>query len=317
MHDSEVTAHVLAIAEAGKADPWTRAMRRSRVCLVSCVVPLALGAWSPSVAASQGPPPIALWQPSTFRVGGASPVLTTTRVWHGTTAYLAWIDHTRTRLALYPGTEEPRVARPRGLGVVPPGQRWRLLATFNGGFKSVSQAGGFAVNGRVSEPLLHGLGTLVEYRDASVGILDWQGRTQPSQLVLARQNLPPLVWGGRVSPAVADYHRWGLTYGGGAAVWRTAIGVTNSGDLVYAAAAGQTPATLAQLMVSVGALRAIQLDINPQVATFISYRSRGARSPLPLVANPMQTATRYLTPDRRDFFAVYTRAGGGAFVPFR
>jgi hypothetical protein len=96
--------------------------------------------------------------------------------------------------------------------MVPPGQRWRLLASFNGGFKSVSNAGGFAVNGQVSEPLRRGLGTLVEYRDASVGILDWQGRTNPSQLVLARQNLPPLVWGGRMNPAAADYRRWGLTY---------------------------------------------------------------------------------------------------------
>ena len=285
------------------------------------VVLLLLAAGSsqgmPTVAPAAGQPPGSGWHPASFKVGATSPVLASTRMANGSTAYVAWIDRTRTRLALYPGTDEPVAASPRGLGDVPQGQRWRLLATFNGGFKSASNAGGFLVNGRASEPLKRGLGTLVEYRDGSLAILNWQGRTNPHLLVLARQNLPPLVWAGRANPTVSNFRLWGLTYGGGQAVWRTAIGLTSRGDLVYAAANAQTPASLATLMVQLGAIRAIELDINPQVPTFIGYARRGGRAPTAFVPNPMQSTDRYLTPDRRDFFAVYTRAGGGPSVPFR
>ena len=265
----------------------------------------------------QSTPPGGVWHPGSYRVGGADPVFVSVRQVNGSPAYVAWIDHTITRLALYPGLQEPAVASPRGLGEVPSGQRWRLLATFNGGFKSVAGAGGILVNGRVDERLQVGLGTLVEYRDGTVAILNWQGRTRPGALVLARQNLPPLVWAGRPTPRAGDSSLWGATLGGGAAVWRTAVGVTQHGDLVYAAAGGQTASSLAALMVRLGAIRAIELDINPQWASFIGYARRGGRDPIKLVPNPQQSAYRYLSPDNRDFFAVYTRLGGGPFVPFR
>ena len=112
-------------------------------------------------------------------------------------AYVAWIEHTATRLALYPGSSEPPSAPIRGPTQIPSGQRWRLLATFNGGFKANSGAGGMVVNGVVEEPLRPGMGTIVGYRDGTVAILNWLGRTNPGTLVVARQNLPPLVWNGR------------------------------------------------------------------------------------------------------------------------
>jgi hypothetical protein len=257
------------------------------------------------------------WQAGSFRVGSTSPVLVTSHQVDGSTAYVAWIDHTRTRLALYPGINEPPGAPDRGPAQIPQAQRWRLLATFNGGFKASSGAGGYIVNGRVQATMQLGLGTLVEYRDGSFNILEWLGRTRPDQLVFARQNLEPLVWAGRPSPSTSNVSLWGATLGRGAAVWRTAAGVTRKGDLLYVAAPAQTPSSLAHILIAFGAERAIELDINPQWATFIGYRRRGARDPVALVPNPQQSAYRYLQPDRRDFFAVYTRAGGGPSVPYR
>lgn len=224
---------------------------------------------------------------------GVSPIRTGARSANGATAYVAWVDHTRTRLALYPS------------GVVPPVLRGRLLATFNGGFKPGAGAGGLVVDGRVAQPLVPGMGTLVEYRDGSLAILDWQGRTPPGALVLARQNLPPLVWNGRPTSRAYVPGLWGATLGGGTAVWRTAVGLTARGDLVYAAANAQTPLSLAQTMARLGAERAIELDINPEWPTFITYR--GGRDPTKLVPNPQESAFRYLVPDSRDFFAVYAR----------
>jgi hypothetical protein len=296
-----VAAAVLAVPGAA---PAARAFPAARLHESRPAVPATAAGCSP-------------WRPAGYRVSGFHPILVTTCSSAGSPAYVAWIDHVRTRLALYPGLQEPPSASQRGPGEVPVGERWRLLATFNGGFKAAAGAGGLLVNGRVDEPLQTGRGTLVEYRNGAVSILDWLGRTRPSELVLARQNLTPLVWAGRPAGTVGDGWLWGETLGNVAATWRSAVGVTAAGDLVYAAAAGQTAASLAELMVGVGAVRAIELDINPEWPSFISYARRGGRDPLALVPNPQQSPSRYLVPDSRDFFAVYTRAGGGARVPFR
>ena len=64
-------------------------------------------------------------------------------------------------------------------------------------------------------------------------------------------------------------------------------------------------------------MRAIELDINPEWATFITYRHAGGLQASKLVSNSQQPATRYLFPDNRDFFAVYRRVPGRPFdVPF-
>ena len=51
----------------------------------------------------------------------------------------------------------------------------------------------------------------------------------------------------------------------------------------------------------------MELDINTYWTTFISYRYSGARDPASLLADMDRPPTRYLTPDDRDFFAVYLR----------
>src|SRR6476646_12282276 len=81
-----------------------------------------------------------VWKGTGPVLGGRPPVLVTTfrtevdypRI----VAYVAWFDHSRTSVAYYPGRYEPPSAPIRGPMSVPPGQRWRLLATFNGGFIS-------------------------------------------------------------------------------------------------------------------------------------------------------------------------------------
>ena len=76
-----------------------------------------------------------------------------------------------------------------------------------------------------------------------------------------------------------------------------------------------TAKSLASMMIRAGAVRAMELDINAEWPTFIGYRRRGARDALMVIPNRQQSSARYLRPDDRDFFAVYTRAGGGASVP--
>ena len=223
-------------------------------------------------------------------------------------AGVAWIDTRRASIQLYPGQLEPSVALPRGPMEVPPDLRPRLLATFNSGFKLADSGGGFAMGDRTYAPLKDGLATVIGYRDGRVDIQAWtRGPDAPAAVQYARQDLPLIVSGGRPNPNLSDGPEWGATLGNAIRVWRSGIGVDANGNLIYAAADNQTVASLAQILIRAGAIRAMQLDINSYWVTLISYSQSGARDPSSLLPGMTRGPYRYLSPDDRDFFAVYLR----------
>jgi hypothetical protein len=126
-------------------------------------------------------------------------------------------------------------------------------------------------------------------------------------VVFARQDLPLIVNHGHVNPNLSDGPEWGATLGNKVYVWRSAVGIDRHGNLIYAAAPDQTVGSLARVMVHAGAVRAMELDINAYWPSFITYRFPGARHPANLLADMVRSPLRYLTPDDRDFFAVYVR----------
>jgi hypothetical protein len=223
-------------------------------------------------------------------------------------AGVAWIDIHRAFVQLYPGRLEPSVALPRGPMEVPVDKRPLLLATFNSAFKLADSGGGVAMGGRTYAPLKDGLATLIGYADGRIDIQSWAGAPNvPSTVRFARQNLPLIVSGGRPNPQLSDGPQWGATLGNAVRVWRSGIGVDANGNLVYAAADNQTVGSLAEILIRAGAVRAMELDINSYWVTFISYARRGAGEPTSLLPGMTRGPDRYLTPDDRDFFAVYAR----------
>src|SRR4029077_20598814 len=225
---------------------------------------------------------------------------------------------TRTSLAWYPGRYEPPSAPVRGPMQVPSGQRWRLLSTFNGGFIYSDGGNGSSIKGKMYEPLKAGLATLMAYRNGRVDVNTWHGGSVARpQVAFARQSLPLIIDHGRLNPALNDSSQWGYTLGNAVRVWRTGAGIDRHGNLIYAAADYQTVTTLAQILQRAGAVRAMQLDINLEWPTLITYTHRGGLDPTKIVPNYQQPTTRYLVPDDRDFFAVYRRLPGPVSVPFR
>ena len=230
---------------------------------------------------------------------------------------LAWIDTRRTQTVLYPRppASEPSVALPtRGEMEVPPARRGRLLATFNSGFKLIDAGGslgdgGYTLNGHTYAPMHDGLGTFVGYRSGRVNILSWTHgrRPRPATSSYARQNLPLIVDRGRLNPAIENGSLWGATVGNAILVWRSGIGIDKHGNLIYAAGNDQTASSLAAALIRAGAERAMELDINSYWVSFITYGGWGALDPTNLLPDMNRVATRYLTPDDRDFFAVYLR----------
>jgi hypothetical protein len=85
------------------------------------------------------------------------------------------------------------------------------------------------------------------------------------------------------------------------------VGVDRHGNLLYAAGPDQGLASLASTMIHAGATRAVELDINTYWTSLITYRYPGAHGADNLLASMDRSPLRYLTPDDRDFFAVYVR----------
>jgi hypothetical protein len=263
-----------------------------------------------------------IWRGTGPVVRGRPPVLVTTFrsevAYPRIVAYVAWFDHTRTALAWYPGRYEPPNAPVRGPMSIPFGERWRLYATFNGGFIYTDGNNGSSIGGRQYEPLKDGLATLIAYRDGRVDVRTWHGGPVAGpNIAFARQSLPLIVDHGRLSPALNDSSQWGFTLGNAVRVWRTGAGIDRHGNVIYAAADFQTVETLARILKRAGAVRAMQLDINPEWPTLITYTHHHGLDPVRVVPNYQQPPTRYLVPDDRDFFAVYRRVPGSVTVPFR
>ena len=233
-------------------------------------------------------------------------------------AYATWLRSSSTQLALYPGYEGPGpTTLDRGPELVPVAARGTLLATFNSGFYEKDSAAGFFVNGTLYFPMIDGLATVVTYTNGTVDIVDWQGGPTPgSNIVMARQNLTLLVNGSQATSATTDGSEWGITLGGVPAVWRTGLGVDAHGNLMYVAAPAQTAASLAQILIDMGAVRAMQLDINPEWPIFVTYGGPGAADPALFVPNPNQVSDRFLYSSTKDFFAVYERTPGVIAQPW-
>ena len=273
-------------------------------------------------AASYRPPRVApllhpalggegVWRATRPGLGTGAPLLITTLrnqpEYPRVVAGLAWIDTKRTTVTLNPGRQEPSVSIPRGAMDVPTAHRGKLLATFNSGFKLSDSHGGFVLDGHTYATMQNGQATIVGYNDGRVDVIDWQyGPRAPSSVSFARQNLPLLVNRGRPSPNL-ESSEWGATVGNAVLVWRSAIGVDRHGNLIYAAGEDQTVGSIARALIQAGAVRAMELDINSYWDSFITYGAPGAEDAKNLLPTMERPATRYLEPDDRDFFTVYSR----------
>lgn len=228
-------------------------------------------------------------------------------------AAVAWMDTKLLHATLVPGTQVPPGSPwQRGWGAeVPRALRSRLVATFNSGFLLQDSHGGYYLNGTTYAPLVPGQASVVVYRNGKIAVGRWGSDVTMSPDVAAvRQNLSLIVAHGRPVPGLAtsSFAAWGATLGNSAYVWRSGLGVTADGALVYAAGPDLTVQSLADVLARAGAVRAMELDINTDWVTYNWYRP-APRSPSLVSAHKLlpsmyRPSDRYLVPDERDFFAM-------------
>jgi hypothetical protein len=181
---------------------------------------------------------------------------------------------------LYSGSKSPGGGPYMFTAPVQPAQAATLVAAFNGGFLMKDAQGGYLTEGRTIYPLVNGAASLVIRADGSVTVGAWgTDVAMTPDVVAVRQNLVPLVEGGQpTAQASGPWTFWGATCGvsscSGAGIenqWRSAAGVTADGALVYVAGPALDPLQLAQLLVRAGAVRGMELDINPSWPVFATY----------------------------------------------
>jgi hypothetical protein len=187
-----------------------------------------------------------------------------------------------------------------------------LAAAFNGGFKFETSSGGFMSYGRVAVPLRAGLGSIVTYTDGRTDIGSWNGEVPAHGAAVAsvRQNLPLLIDNGVAAATVDCVTCWGATLGGVIDPARSALGITADGRLLWTGGAHLTVSQLADALLGAGAVRAVQLDINPAWVAGFLYGHRGGKGPLaPVAVVPGQAGVpgAFLSPWSRDFFTVVAR----------
>jgi len=246
------------------------------------------------------------WSPAGRLVGGIPAVYETTlRPDAVHTSYVvgvAWMDTKLLKATLYSGSQIPGGGPYTSTAPIQPAAASGLVAAFNAGFLMSGANGGYYTEGRAVIPLRTGAASFVVYSNGTSTVGQW-GRdvAMTPNVVSVRQNLNLLVDNGQPVPGLnaADTTLWGNTLGNAVYVWRSGLGVTADGALVYVGGPGLNITDLANILVRAGAVRAMELDINTDWVNFSSYQPATATGPASptngteLLSNMTGTPGRY------------------------
>ncbi len=182
------------------------------------------------------------------------------------------MDMRRLELGMEAGFEDPEpLTGPPGAGRLPREKDVldRVVATFNGAFKTTHGKYGMMVNRRVLLPPVPGAATVMVTDDGRVGVGSWPASEAIAEdIVSFRQNLDPLVEDGVANPTGRNIWGWQLS-GTSIMTERTAMCVTPAGHLYYFWGAEMDGPTLGKALRQAGCSYGIHLDMNPRHCGFV------------------------------------------------
>ena len=276
-----LTGAVVVLASWGKSTPVQLVSNHvASSASKPLPTPSALKPFGSSASAGEGS-----WRPAGRLVNGTRAVYETTLVPPGGSqpAGVAWMDTHLLSALLYSGSLSPGGGGYHFTAPVQPAYARTLVAAFNGGFIMNAAQGGYYTEGRMVDPLRQGAASLVIYANGGVKVGAWGATvSMNSRVVSVRQNLVLLVDNGRPTAAATstNWHQWGATCGISSCAknvpglehqWRSGVGMTRDGALVYVTGPALSPSQLADLLVRARVVTGMELDINPEWPDFSTY----------------------------------------------
>lgn len=225
------------------------------------------------------------------------------------------VDTRALELVLQAGTAEPSsnvVQRAERTGLIPAAELPRLVAAFNGGFRTIHGQYGMMLGGKEYLPPRDIACTLARYRDGSLRIGTWSAlKSELGSMTFYRQTPPCLVEEGDPHKALQWQEHakgWGATVGGDTVIRRSAVGLNvDRKVLFYGVGDALTAQAIARGMKAVGAHMAAELDVNYSYPRFLLYEQPSPSEPpkatSALIPSIEFNADEYVTrPCERDFF---------------
>lgn len=218
------------------------------------------------------------------------------------------MDPKLVRGQLHPGSLDPGGTWKASFGLTVAEQATVAVA-FNGGFRLTDPShNGYYSEGRTVTPLRPGAASLVLHTDGTADVGAWgtEVHLDPS-VASVRQNLVPLVDGGRVDPtcATGGTKEWGSTVGQAAYIDRSGFGVTATGQEVYVGGPALSVCTLGHLLTDAGVVRGMELDINPNWVSGTYFHDHPAGPPTGYLLFPSEKVNpaHYLGVSSRDWYS--------------
>ncbi|HUY85793.1 MAG TPA: hypothetical protein VMU77_01660, partial [Acidimicrobiales bacterium] len=224
-------------------------------------------------------------------------------------AGIAWMDSQMLRATLFSGNDVPGGIGWSNMAPLNDAESKRLVAVFNSGFRMQDANGGYYTDGKTAFPLVQGAASLVIYRNGTATVAQWgRDASMGPNVASVRQNLDLIVDRGKPVPNLLtdNFAKWGATLGNSVLVWRSGLGVTANGALVYAGGSDLSVYTLANVLAHAGAVRAMELDINTDWVNYFFFDQRPGFPASPangtkLLPNMIESLDRYFQPSSRDF----------------
>lgn len=229
---------------------------------------------------------------------------------------VAWMDPKLLTAKLFAGSQEPGGGPWPYSAPIPASLQDSLVATFNSGFRLQDAQGGYYAYGKTAVPLVQGAASLVIYTNGTLNIGAWGtgSFTMAPDIAAVRQNLTLIVDNSSPVPGIASgsYAQWGATVGNAVLVWRSGVGITANGALLYAAGYDLSAYSLANVLARAGAVRAMEMDINSDWTDYFSFNPAPGQPAQPsngtrLLPDMIQGPSRYFESEPRDFVAMFAR----------
>src|SRR5664280_250273 len=230
---------------------------------------------------------------------------------------VAWMDTNLLAAQLYSGSVIPGRGHFSHTAPVSAKDTEDLVAAFNAGFLTSDSNGGYYTDGQTMVPLRKGAASVVIFKNGRVTVAKW-GRdvVMTNQIASVRQNLDLIVDNAKPVAGLNNPNsiKWGRLLGNSYNVWRSGLGITKDGALVYVGGPTMSIADLADILIRAGAIEGMELDINVDWVQYSTYVG-ALNTPInggngtSLLASMPGTPSRYFESYwGRDFFTMSLRA---------